>query len=179
MKLLVMADSHGDAAAVREIVARNIKSVDGFVHLGDGLKEFIEAMETFGCNHYHYIAGNHEDDSYFNYSPDFRIIKADNCSILITHGDRYHNKLDLMGVAHIAAVNGADVALCGHTHVAADETIHGVRVINPGALRYWRDKSPGYAILSVSDDVDVEFIEVECLKTSPMEREYIESTNNG
>lgn len=34
-----------------------------------------------------------------------------------------------------------------------------VRVINPGALRYWRDGFPRYTILSISEYVEVEFIE--------------------
>ena len=56
-------------------------------------------------------------------------------------------------------MDDVDAALCGHTHIAADETIYGVRVINPGALRYARDGATRYAILDVGTDVYVAHVE--------------------
>ena len=161
MKLLLMADSHRNYDAICEIVTRHMNEVDAFVHLGDGIREFLDVMEEKDCDNYYFIAGNHEDGTIYSQSPDYKIITVDGHRILITHGSKYENKLDLLGVAHIATMNNAEIALCGHTHVAADEMIHGVRVINPGALRYWRDGFPRYAILSIGNDVDVEFIEYE------------------
>ena len=161
MKLLLMSDSHQNYSAVRDVATRHRDEVDAFVHLGDGIREFLDVMKEMDCSNYYFIAGNHEDGIIYNQSPDYEIITIEGYRILITHGDKYENKLDLLGVAHIASMNGAEIVLCGHTHVAVDEMIHGVRVINPGALRYWRDESPSYAILSICDDVDVEFIEYE------------------
>ena len=161
MKLLLMSDSHQNYSAVRDVATRHRDEVDVFVHLGDGIREFLDVMNELGCSNYYFIAGNHEDGTIYNQSSDYETITIEGYRILITHGDKYENKLDLLGVAHIASMNGAEIALCGHTHVATDEMIHGVRVINPGALRYWRDGAPGYAILTIDKDIEVEFIEYE------------------
>ena len=159
MKLLLMSDSHQNYSAVRDVVTRHRDEVDVFVHLGDGIREFLDVMKEMDCSNYYFIAGNHEDGTIYNQSPDYEIITIEGYRILITHGDKYENKLDLLGVAHIASMNGAEIALCGHTHVAVDEMIHGVRVINPGSLRYARDGAKRYAILDVDDDIYVAFIE--------------------
>ena len=159
MKLLLMSDSHQNYSAVRDVVTRHRYEVDAFVHLGDGIREFLDVMKDMDCSNYYFIAGNNEEGTIYCQSPDYKIITIDEHRILITHGNKYENKLDLLGVAHIASMNNAEIALCGHTHVAEDEMIHGIRVINPGALRYWRDGFPGYTILSISEYVEAEFIE--------------------
>jgi len=45
----------------------------------------------------------------------------------------------------------AQVVLHGHTHVARDETIDGVRWLNPGAVSRPRDGAAGWAWLTVKD----------------------------
>ena len=159
MKLLVMADSHKNKDAVREVVFNNLDKVDRFIHLGDGVEELLEVMDELECMDYLFVSGNHEEDKYYNITPDYQLLTIGGHKLLITHGDKYYNKLDLLGVAHIANSNGADIALCGHTHIACDEEVKGVRIINPGALEYWRDDLPKYAIIDINDEIEVVFFE--------------------
>ena len=57
-----------------------------------------------------------------------------------------------------AVENHCDIVFYGHTHVAKDETLDGIRLVNPGSLRYSRDgRSPSYAIVTIEEDVNVQF----------------------
>ena len=51
-------------------------------------------------------------------------------------------------VDHMAAKEkGADIALYGHTHVAHDEEVDGIRLFNPGSLGY--EKS--FGVIEIRD----------------------------
>lgn len=68
--------------------------------------------------------------------------------IFMTHGHRYGNA-DKVTMSYAATEEGCDIVIYGHTHVAEDKSIYGIRFINPGAL-----KNGSYAIMSI-DDADV------------------------
>ncbi len=150
MKIIVVSDSHGKPDVLEEIVKCH-PDADMFLHCGD-----IEA-ESFVYPEYQVVAGN--NDVFYDY-PNRRIVDVMNHRILIVHGHQYSFSRRLEEMATDAINNQCDIVCYGHTHIAADDNIHGVRLINPGSLRYSRDgRNPSYAVLSFEDaHVNVEFI---------------------
>ena len=43
MRIVVLSDSHGNAAVVEQIIRRHQADAEGFLHLGDGAREFENA----------------------------------------------------------------------------------------------------------------------------------------
>ena len=54
----------------------------------------------------------------------------------VTHGHMFNVKYGLYELDCAARERGADVALFGHTHIAHDEYIDGVRLFNPGSCGF-------------------------------------------
>ena len=111
---------------------------------------------------------NHEDERFhWNYCEN-TIIRAEGHRFFLCHGDTFHVKLDLLEL-HYMGRRGADVVLFGHTHVAFDEEKDGVRLINPGALRYPRDGEPSYAIIDIAGkDISLQIIRISNLTKAPL-----------
>lgn len=169
MRILVMADSHGEKEKVNRIVSQNIGLVDVFVHLGDGIDEFVDVMEenineedgseVHNNSAYYYVVGNHEGNKYKWNHYEQTVIDVEGHRILLTHGEKENVKLDLFQLKYIAIREKCDIALFGHTHIKCDETADGVRMINPGAVTYERDGSESYAVLEISEEsVETKFI---------------------
>ena len=86
--------------------------------------------------------------------------------VLQQHGDAYAYihcgdiDADPGAFPRFVTVGGNNDIVCyGHTHIAADETVDGIRLINPGSLWRSRDgRGPSYALLNIDGDtVDVQF----------------------
>jgi predicted phosphodiesterase len=58
---------------------------------------------------------------------DYALISVDGVDIYATHGHKF-------GRDNPPPLKEGDILLCGHTHVAADETSEGFRYINPGSV---------------------------------------------
>lgn len=71
--------------------------------------------------------------------------------LFCTHGHVY-------GPDAVPQIPEGSLVLCGHTHVKADETIDGIRFVNPGSVSIPKDGSRSFAF--VQDAVDVEFVTV-------------------
>ena len=152
MRIIAMSDSHGDRRAVRRVVEKHLADADLFVHLGDGGAEFCAVMEEHPEKAFAWVAGNNEAMFFQWNHRKSMTIDAGGHKIYLAHGDRLHVKLDLLELLYMGKRSGADVVLFGHTHRAHDEEREGVRLINPGALRYPRGGGPSYAVLDLSED---------------------------
>jgi len=158
MKIILMSDSHGDYDAVESIVREHVATADAFIYLGDGLEEFLYAMQKFMVDCYYYVPGNNDMLAMTQSFGDYRTVELEGHRILLTHGHRYHARLDRLGLAHIAALEKAAIVFYGHTHIGKVETIKGIRLINPGSIRYSRSGDPSYAIVELSgEEVKVNF----------------------
>ena len=162
MKIIVISDSHGDCAAVTEVMKRQ-RGADLFLHLGDGISEFEAAAESLGLPHFG-IKGN--CDFGRSDSQTTATLELDGRRIMLTHGHLYGVKYGLSRLEAAARENNADIALFGHTHIKFDEYIppyspeddeissadespaadvektqksgRGLRLFNPGSLKYGR-----------------------------------------
>ncbi len=151
-RLLVISDDHGSFDETIKILQK--EDYDISIHLGDS--EVNEKMVK--SNFTYYVGGNHA-----NFSTLEDVVVVDGLRIAIAHGHTIgvsmfsHTK----GAVAFAKRVKATVALHGHTHIAKDETLSGIRVINPGSTILPRNfTKPSYAIITIDKGSikDVKFV---------------------
>ena len=132
MKILLLSDSHGNLSGVQTAVKKYGKNADVIVHCGDsGRGEAQWLIENCSddrkviC-----VCGNCDFSSALGYT---EFLEAAGHKILITHGHHYSVKYGLEKLSYAAEEEGCDMAFYGHTHIANDETLGCVRMINPGS----------------------------------------------
>lgn len=153
MKIIVVSDSHGKQGILDEIVQKHADA-DMFLHCGD-----IDEPEEY---HPEYLVVKGNNDMFYDY-PEQRIVTAGAHQIYMAHSHQfpYMRRKEMMAKA--AREHHCDIFCYGHTHVAQDEKVDGVRLLNPGSVWRSRDgRPPSYAIMTLEkDSVEVEFVFLE------------------
>lgn len=160
MRVGLLADSHDDRerlqAALRELERRDVELLlhagdlasgrvldllaDWQVYLAQGNADWAERIE----------AAIDETGAEVRFA-DRHAIEAGDKRIGLVHG-HYDGRLRSM-----IASGAYDVVVHGHTHEFRDETIDGVRVVNPGALH--RTPTPSFCVYDTEAD-ELERIEL-------------------
>lgn len=138
---MIISDSHGRVDNVREVSER-CKSAKEILFLGDGLRDIDAAwLDGAIC-----VRGNCDLFDAQD-TPDERILRFGEYTVMITHGNAYSVKSGFERAAAVAAERGADMLAFGHTHTPLDillptgSEVGGVvlqkplRLFNPGALK--------------------------------------------
>lgn len=147
MRLLVLSDTHGRPQLIDRVLRREKEAAEVFF-LGDVVRDVEEIMPDFPDRRFHIVHGNCD---YFSNYPDFDIIELPGVTVYMTHGHRHAVKSGLDGIFEAAKNAGANVALYGHTHIAAIDYKDGVYLINSGSLALPRDGKPSYAVIDITD----------------------------
>ena len=132
MKLIVMSDSHENSDSVL-IVKQKCADADYFIHCGDS-KLPSSKLEGFIA-----VQGNVDAPGSF---PEEQTLDIDGFHIWIVHGHKYIKGAapDYKALALAAKARGYNCVLFGHTHIYYDNTIEGVRLLNPGSV--WKQRDP-------------------------------------
>lgn len=140
MKILVMSDTHGDAAIIQEVKKQNL-DVDAIFHCGDSELPF-DASELKDV---YKVRGNCDYDMNF---PTEVIKEINGETIFTTHGHLFGVKSNLNALSFRAREVGADVVLFGHSHILGVELVDEILYVNPGSLLLPRGrKEKSYAII--------------------------------
>ena len=170
-RLLLVSDTHGRASSLRAILKGYGESCDALIFAGDGLPDVIECREEAIAAEVVramlpavivVVAGNCDLPVYRVASeknpaaralfrvPAVQALAVCGKRILITHGHLYSVNFSLESLASLAQENACEIAVYGHTHIAAAETLGSVFTINPGSVSLPRgDSSESFAILEV------------------------------
>lgn len=147
MRYLIIADSHGDENAIRDLKPI-LETVDGVIHLGDHVADLMWLQKNNSLDFYG-VRGNCDGPKS---AKDEEIITIDGIKILMTHGHLYGVKHDLADIYHHAHKKKCSVVLFGHTHIAVNKSIDGIVLHNPGSLSLPKDGAPkSYSILTILD----------------------------
>ncbi len=140
MKVMVISDTHRNIKDAKNVLQQD-KSITHVIHLGDMVRDADELQEAFSDKSFCKIRGNND---WREFARDSVLLSLCGHNIFATHGHAFGVKSGYLTLARYAKSLGCDVALFGHTHVFADESIDGVRCLNPS--------SKGY-ILITDDDI--------------------------
>jgi putative phosphoesterase len=140
IRIVLVSDNHG-ADKPLEMIKSKYSSYDYKFHCGDSeMPEYM--LEGFAA-----VAGNND---YYGSYPGHLVLHIGEHRFLLTHGHRdFHwGRMDML--AEAARAHNCDVVCFGHTHVPYDDTVKGIRLLNPGSLSHNRDGSdPSYMILTL------------------------------
>ena len=122
------------------------ESPDLIVHLGDRFRDGEVLQKKFCRIPYIGVPGNCDLGS-----ADEAVIVREIAGVrfLITHGHKHAVKYGLLRLGLAAAESGAQVALYGHTHIAAHELFEGIHLFNPGAAG---GGDPSYGVVELDTD---------------------------
>ncbi len=143
MKILVLADSHGDVAPM--IKAVKTENPDLIVHLGDHYDDALELRKHTSVQ-IRIVKGNGDFNPEAQENDLFEVEKV---KIFACHGHKFNVKFDMLPLAFAGKSAGADIALFGHSHIDFDEIVNGIHLFNPGSIG--RSPTPSYAVLTVND----------------------------
>lgn len=132
MKLVVMSDSHENSDSI-SVVKNKCIDADYLIHCGDS-KLPPSRLEGFIT-----VLGNVDVPGSF---PEEQTLDIDIFHIWIVHGHKYIEGAtpDYKSLAREAKSRGYNCVLFGHTHTYYDNTIEGVRLLNPGSV--WKTRNP-------------------------------------
>jgi uncharacterized protein len=149
MKVVAVSDSHGNRGLLREAVLQALRGapVDVFVHCGDGARD-VEAVEPIlrdanPAVRLYVVRGNC-DAGAFQYQA-LELFEAGGLRMMATHGHAYGVKNGYGELASAAKDHGAKIVFFGHTHLPLLEAVHGVYLVNPGAVCGRPDSGVAYA----------------------------------
>lgn len=147
-KILVFSDSHGSTEVMRALLSSPPEGLAAVFHLGDGAAEAEALMRHYPMYAFIGVRGN--CDGLDTGRAETVYTERGGVRFMLTHGHCYGVKSSLGAAAAVAASNGAEVLLYGHTHIQAEELIEtsdgAVYAINSGSVR-----CGSYALLCVDN----------------------------
>lgn len=143
MRIIVFSDTHRNIDNCLRL-CKNLIGVDLIIHLGDMKSDADEIQKKTGIE-VETIIGNNE----FSFEKTEKVLEFDGIKIFITHGHKYSVKTDKTRLADKAKALGAQIGLFGHTHKPFDDTVNGVRLLNPGSAGY--AVTPSYGIIEIEN----------------------------
>ena len=134
MKILVITDTHRQINKVITVL-HGIPDITNVIHRGDMVSDADEIQEVFPDKIYHKIQGNND---MFSFAKPDMLLSLCGHNIFATHGHAYGVKRGSFALLAKRAIEmGCDMALFGHTHQYNDETLCGVRCLNPSNKGYF------------------------------------------
>ncbi len=147
MKIVVFADSHGKTGAVESLYKLH-SDADKFFFLGDGVADVEKS--SIPKSKLVIVSGNWD----FPPPPDVPLIDYVDVSGIyfsLCHGHKFDVKNNLNALALHAKQNNVDIALYGHTHIQKENTVNGVRLVNPGSIGGKGDGRLKYALIHIQN----------------------------
>ena len=147
LKILILSDSHGRKALVREVMQMH-RDADFVCFLGDGISDLTSLEAIYGIPIYA-VRGNCDWSPLSDTVPCTRILEREGHQLLLAHGHTLGVKGGEGGLIAAARAEGCDIALFGHTHLPTERYLseHGMYLFNPGSIGEPREGAPTYGLL--------------------------------
>lgn len=130
MKALILSDSHGNFNSIMDAIETE-KNIELIIFAGDIQRDVEDIMIMYPHIRIEYVLGN--NDWCVNNVPFDRIFDFGGLRIFLTHGHKYHVKSGMYTLRQKAHDVKADVCIFGHTHMAFNEDVDGILMLNPGS----------------------------------------------
>ena len=145
MKILVLADSHGDVMSMVNAAER--EQPDMIFHLGDCWRDTEPLMERFPDTPFYRVPGNCD---FRPNEPTEQFLWIEGRRILLCHGHTFGVKEGLWDAEEIVAERKLDAFLFGHTHRPLVDMRRGALYFNPGSVGLGHPRT--YGILTIEHD---------------------------
>lgn len=148
--IILVSDNHGNRSVLKKIDGM-YPAADHYLHCGDS------QMDASDLRPFVSVKGNCDREDF-----DLcRILETEGHRIFMCHGHNFGNA-DLRTMSDTARLRGCDLVFFGHLHRFVDETLDGVRLINPGSCSFNKDASrPCFALIELTqEDVKVKRIDL-------------------
>lgn len=142
MKIAVFSDSHGICYNMAEII-RDEKP-DMIIHCGDHQKDAQAIESEFPNIPVYSVAGNCD---WGRKGEEEKLFEVMGKVFYITHGHIQNVKRGYMNLALKGKEVGADVVICGHTHIPMYDVLDNMYMINPGSITYGKKT---YGIINIT-----------------------------
>ncbi|MFH5835666.1 metallophosphoesterase family protein [Proteiniclasticum sp. C24MP] len=130
MRIAIVSDTHKSMSSIRKVCEKiERENPDLILHLGDVMED-ADVMEAILGREVRRVPGNCDYAYGMNHA---LFIQVEKIGIYAVHGHEQGVKRSLRPLAGEAAGKGAKIALYGHTHVAREEDLGGVHLLNPGS----------------------------------------------
>ncbi|MEG2274813.1 MAG: metallophosphoesterase [Clostridia bacterium] len=139
--ILAFSDSHNSQIPDRLLSV--IEETDYVFFLGDGTASLSDLAFHEG---FYAVSGNCDAKVF----PDEEIVDIDGFKMLLTHGDKYNVKRDLLSLSMRAKELNCNVVFYGHTHFAEIDTIDNITFICPGTIADFNASMASYVLATVS-----------------------------
>ncbi len=133
MSLMLISDTHGATTAVMNTLIEN-KEITHVLHLGDMVRDAEDIEAAFPSVKVIKVVGNND---FWSRECEELLFDWGSIKIFACHGHRYGVCGSKGVLATRAKELGADMAVFGHTHIKFDESIDGVRLLNPSSRGYY------------------------------------------
>lgn len=133
MRILVLSDSHGFSAALREAVQSQPKA-NLILFLGDGSREAEKVRDALPPEKSMILVKGNND--WGSPEPSERVVEENGIRILMMHGHTHHVKWGLDEACAAAQKENARILLYGHTHIPHTEYRDGLYIMNPGSVGF-------------------------------------------
>lgn len=138
--IVAFSDSHGLPILPR--LAGVIEESSYVFFLGDGLSRLGNITLHKG---FYAVKGNCDSIPFAEEA----VVQIDGIRFLLTHGDKYKVKKDLLALSLRAEELNCSVVFYGHTHFAAIDEFNGITFICPGSLCNSFTLPPSYVYATV------------------------------
>ena len=142
MKLIVFSDSHRELDYMRDVIVR--EKPDYVFHLGDHDADAQIISQEFQTLPVAMVRGN--CDRWSN-TPETLTPVLDGVRFFLCHGHTYGVKSGISTAIYAAMEQEADVLLYGHTHIAEQDEVNGLMILNPGSCGYESQPSYGFFLI--------------------------------
>ncbi|MCR5758181.1 MAG: metallophosphoesterase [Selenomonas sp.] len=141
MKIGIVSDSHGSYQYIDSMLAhKETQNVEIWLFAGDiAMDADYLAMVT--DREVIRVAGNNDWPG--GRLPDYETVDIAGHTIFLTHGHLFGVNFGLQKLVQAATDVGADIAVYGHTHLAVEQLVDDVLVLNPGSIARPRDAKNG------------------------------------
>ena len=156
MKILVVSDSHTHIKEIQMAIDRT--NPEMLIFLGDGVDDLKHITLPKNCKIEAVVGNNDFENTEY---PIWKVVEVLNHKIFITHGHTFFVPQGVLFIADQAKKLNCEMALFGHTHHRFNETIYGVKCVNPGCICGQFDIIQSYVVLNVSkNNIKIDFFEI-------------------
>lgn len=149
MRIAVVSDTHKNMSAIRKVCQRiEALKPDLILHLGDVMDD-ADVMEALLSREVRRVPGNCD---YAMGLPHGILLDAEGVLLYAVHGHEHGVKRGLHQLVGEGARKGAKIVLYGHTHVAREDFLQGMHLLNPGSAALPKEmQKPSMGFIEIKD----------------------------